>query len=245
MIHFDGGLILLDVEGTVSPLAFVHEVMFPFARRNVAVFLEENVETPEVTAALKQMAADAGHASLAEWCPSALPSSEGFAWLEAQVHQWMDADAKLTGLKQLQGLIWEKGFKSGALCATLFDEVARVLRDCHSSGLQIRIYSSGSVHAQKMFFSHTTSGDLTPLLKGYYDTTTGPKRDAASYRAIAEDAGFAPADVLFLSDVTAELDAAQAAGMQTALAIRPGNRETERARHLLFHSLHDIITVCP
>ncbi|MDB6117721.1 MAG: 2,3-diketo-5-methylthio-phosphopentanephosphatase [Verrucomicrobiaceae bacterium] len=245
MIHFDGGLILLDVEGTVSPLAFVHEVMFPFARRQVAAFVEEHWAVPEVTAALEQMAADAGHASLVQWYPFRLPSPEGFRWLEAQVHQWMDADAKLTGLKQLQGLVWEQGFKSGALCATLFDEVARVLRDWHASGLQLRIYSSGSVRAQKMFFSHTRSGDLTPLLKGYYDTTTGPKRDAASYRAIAAHAGFAPQDVLFLSDVTAELDAAHSAGMQTGLAIRPGNRETESVQHPLFHSLHDIITVCP
>ncbi len=227
MITFAGGLILLDVEGTVSPLAFVHEVMFPFARERAESFLERNGARPAVRAALQQMTADTGLATVAE------------------IHRLMDADAKLTGLKQLQGLVWEEGFKSGELRATLFDDVADALRLWHAAGVQLRIYSSGSVHAQKLFFAHTVAGDLTPLLSGYYDTTTGPKRTAASYAAIAADSGFAPQDILFLSDVGEELDAAVAAGMQTALAIRPGNRDTKDVRHPPFHSLHDITIVRP
>ena len=245
MIRFHGGLVLLDVEGTVSPLAFVHEVMFPFARQHAAGFLERHAEVPEVAGALERMAVDAGHRSLADWCPHPMPSPQAIGWLEARIHAWMDADMKLTGLKQVQGLIWEQGFQSGALCATLFDDVAAALRAWHAAGVQLRIYSSGSVHAQQLFFSHTEAGDLTPLLAGYYDTTTGPKRETGSYEAIATDAGFASENILFLSDVAAELDAASLAGMQTGLAIRPGNRETEGVRHPVFHSLHDIIIVRP
>lgn len=245
MIRFQGGLILLDVEGTVSPLAYVHEVMFPFARQHAAAFLETHADDPEVLSVLEKMAQDAGQGTLAEWCPFPLPSAEAVHWLEARIHEWMDQDVKLTGLKQLQGRIWEQGFKTGALRAVLFDDVAEVLRAWHALGLQLRIYSSGSVHAQQLFFSHTTAGDLTPLLAGYYDTTTGPKREAASYAAIAADAGLAAEKVLFLSDVTTELDAARCAGMQTGLAIRPGNRETEGVQHPFFHSLHDIFIVRP
>ena len=242
MIRFTGGLVLLDVEGTVSPLAFVHDVMFPYAREHAGAFLRAGTGLEET---LERMAADAGQASSAAWCPFAKDSPEAAAWVEGQVHAWMDADAKLTGLKQLQGLIWEQGFKSGALRATLFDDVPGALWQWHAAGLRLAIYSSGSVHAQRLFFSHTTAGDLTPLLSGYYDTTTGPKKEARSYEAIAQAAGFAPAEVLFLSDVTAELDAARDAGMQTGLAIRPGNRETESERHASFHSLHDITIVRP
>jgi len=245
MITFGGGMILMDVEGTVSPLAFVHEVMFPFARQRAGAFLERNAKLSSTGAALRQMAVDAGHASVAAWCPFPMPSPATIAWLVAEIHRLMDADAKLTGLKQLQGLIWEGGFKNGELQATLFDDVEGALRQWQASGVQLRIYSSGSVHAQKLFFAHTGAGDLAPLLSGFYDTTTGPKRDSTSYAAIAADAGFVPQDTLFLSDVGEELDAARAAGMQTALAIRPGNRETKGVQHPFFSSLHDITIVRP
>jgi enolase-phosphatase E1 len=135
----------------------------------------------------------------------------------------MDQDAKTTGLKQLQGLIWENGFESGELKAHLFDDVPQSLALWNMAGIDVRIYSSGSIHSQKLFFGHTTQGDLLHLLKGHYDTTTGPKRESESYTRIAAGFGLPPADVLFLSDVVAELDAARAAGMQTALVIRPGN----------------------
>ena len=244
-MDFSGRLILLDVEGTVSPLAFVHDVMFPFARQGAEEFLKRNALESKVLDALERMAQDAGHDRMAAWCPFPWPSQEGLAWVVAQIHGWMDADAKLTGLKQFQGLVWEEGFNNGVLCATLFDDVAPVLKEWHALGLKLQIYSSGSVHAQKLFFSHTIAGDLTPLLSGYYDTTVGPKRVAASYAAIAAAAGTAPGDVLFLSDIAEELDAAKAAGMQTGLAIRPGNRETEGARHATLCSLRDITFVSP
>ncbi len=246
MTAFSGSLILLDVEGTVSPLAFVHEVMFPFARERVGAFLEPQPWAASTAGALQQMAVDAGKSSFAAWCPHVASTPEAAKWVTDEVHRLMDADAKLTGLKQLQGLIWEAGFRSGELCATLFEDVAGELRRWHAAGLRLCIYSSGSVHAQKLFFAHTEAGDLTSLLSGYFDTTTGPKREAASYAAIAAATETNPGEILFLSDVVEELNAAREAGMQTALAIRPGNRETSDVQqHPVFHSLRDIITVRP
>jgi enolase-phosphatase E1 len=122
-------------------------------------------------------------------------------------------------------MIWRSGFESGELVAHVFDDVPPALAAWADSGLDVRIYSSGSIEAQQLFFGHTAAGDLRPLLRGHYDTTTGPKREPASYTAIAADMGLTPRQVLFVSDVGAELDAARAAGMATALAIRPGNRE--------------------
>ena len=240
MIAFGGRLILLDIEGTVSPLAFVHDEMFPFARAGVHSFLEAHWGRPELESVLGQMAADAGCASFAEWCPHVESQAEAEPWIVAHMQTLMDRDVKATGLKQLQGLIWEGGFQSGALQSALFPDVAPVLRAWAKAGAQLRIYSSGSVHAQRLFFAYTEAGDLTPLLSGYYDTTTGSKKAAASYTAIAAHAGVAPGEILFLSDVVEELDAARAAGLRTGLAIRPGNRETAAAGHPSFTSLEEI-----
>jgi enolase-phosphatase E1 len=240
MIAFRGRLILLDIEGTVSPLSYVHEVMFPFARHGIQSFLEEQPRRSEVTAALEQMAADAGAKSLADWCPHAASTEKANSWIVAQVHALMDADAKVTGLKQLQGLIWERGFHRGDLRSVVFPDVPPALQEWMQAGVQLRIYSSGSTHAQRLFFAHTEAGDLTPLLSGYYDTMVGSKKSAGSYSAIAADAAVEPGEILFLSDVAEELDAARTAGLQTALAIRPGNRETAVNGHPRFTSFQEI-----
>lgn len=240
MIEFSGNLILLDIEGTVSPLAFVHEVMFPFARREMRGFLEQHAEAPAVRKALELMARDAGTNSLAAWCPHSSASDEARHWIVQQAHALMDADVKQTGLKLLQGLVWERGFRDGSLCATLFPDVASHMHRLHGAGVELRIYSSGSVHAQRLFFAHTDAGDLTPLLSGHYDTTVGSKREAASYAAIAADAGFPSGSILFLSDVVAELDAARAVGMRTGLALRPGNPPAPPHSHPTFSSLEEI-----
>lgn len=228
MIAFHGRMILLDIEGTVSPLAFVHEVMFPYARQHVAAFLEASGETEPVQKALNQMARDAGLGSLAEWCP--LGSRVNEVVVNA-AHDLMDRDVKTTGLKLLQGLIWEQGFLRGDLLTTLFEDVVPALAAWHEAGLGLRFYSSGSVHAQKLFFSHTQAGDLTPFFSGYYDTATGPKKSAGSYTAIAADAGLLPDQILFVSDVADELDAAKKAGMMTSLALRPGNPTVPATKH--------------
>ncbi len=225
MITFGGKLILLDIEGTVSPLAFVHDVMFPYARQHAGVYLATNWGT----AVIEQLARDAGVTAFAS------PAEA-----EAAVHRLMDADAKVTGLKQLQGMIWQEGFRNGELRSLIFDDVPPALAGWSRQGLEIRIYSSGSVHAQKLFFEHTKSGDLTPHFSGYYDTTTGSKRESASYAAIAADCGLPADQILFASDLVEELNAAQNAGMLTALAVRPGNKPAQPNDHPALHSFSDI-----
>lgn len=216
MMTFEGKVILLDIEGTVSPLAFVHEVMFPYARQHAGGYLA----THWGTAVIAQLARDAG-----------VPAFATPAEAEEAVHRLMDADAKVTGLKQLQGMIWEAGFRNGELRSRIFDDVPLALANWCRQGREIRLYSSGSVHAQKLFFKHTKRGDLSIHFSGYYDTTTGSKRDSASYTAIAADCGLTADQILFISDLTEELNAAKNAGMVTALALRPGNKPPAMHEH--------------
>ena len=219
MIVFGGRGIVLDVEGTTSSISFVYDVLFAFARKHVADFLVQNRLDPVVQAAAVSLAAETGAAD------ATLADPEGTTRLALAAIDLMNRDVKSTPLKTLQGLIWRSGFESGELVSHVFDDVPETLAQWADSGLDVRIYSSGSIDAQKLFFSHTCAGNLTPHLRGHYDTTTGPKREAASYRAIAADMEMEPREILFVSDVGEELDAARQAGMATALAIRPGNRE--------------------
>lgn len=217
--------ILLDIEGTTSSISFVYDVMFPFVRRELARYLEANWEDPQLSSACEQLARDAGHASLAEWAKAAGVADESAQrkLIAAEVTRLMDGDVKSTGLKHLQGLIWESGFESGELQAHVYDDVPPALQRWHDLGIDVRIYSSGSIQAQQLFFGHTIVGNLLPLLSGHYDTTTGPKKEPASYQRIAAEFRLPAKQITFVSDVVAELDAAKATGMQTALAIRPGN----------------------
>ena len=219
MIVFGGRGIVLDVEGTTSSISFVYDVLFAFARKHVADFLAQNRLDPVVQAAAVSLAAETGAAD------ATLADPEGTTRLALAAIDLMNRDVKSTPLKTLQGLIWRSGFESGELVSHVFDDVPETLAQWADSGLDVRIYSSGSIDAQKLFFSHTGAGNLTPHLRGHYDTTTGPKREAASYRAIAADMEMEPREILFVSDVGEELDAARQAGMATVLAIRPGNRE--------------------
>lgn len=227
MIEFRGRVILLDIEGTTSSIRFVYDEMFPYVRRELAEFLGHHAARPEVLAAAKQIAVDGGKASLRELTggDDNLLSEAAQQKLVAEVLRQMDADLKATGLKELQGLIWEAGFNSGELLAHVYDDVPPALKQWKEAGKDLRIYSSGSVHAQKLFFGHTIAGNFLPLFSSHYDTTIGSKRETASYSKIAADIGCSPGEVLFLSDVTAELDAAKAAGFQTGLLRRPGNPE--------------------
>ncbi len=219
MILFDGGGILLDVEGTTSSISFVYDVLFEHAKRQVGHFLAAHRDDSDVLELAAAVTAAAG-APLAPAAIAGDPTRAALAAIEL-----MNRDVKETALKSLQGMIWRAGFESGEIVAHVFDDVPPALSRWADSGLDVRIYSSGSIEAQKLFFGHTAAGDLTPLLRGHYDTTTGPKRERASYERIAADMGLEPRTILFVSDVGAELDAARAAGMATALAVRPGNRE--------------------
>ncbi len=210
-MHFTGRGVLVDIEGTTSAVAYVYDVMFPFARKGIAAYVAQHWDDAGFASVRKQFIVDAG-------CELTTPDE-----LTAEALRLMDGDIKATGLKSLQGLVWEAGFRSGELRAQVFPDVPPALAAWRATGPDIRVYSSGSVHAQRLFFGHTEAGDLLPYFSGHYDTTTGPKREAVSYTAIAHDWQLAPSEVLFLSDVTEELNAARAAGMQTALVVRPGN----------------------
>ena len=219
--------VLLDIEGTTSSIQFVYEVMFPFARRELARYLAEQWGADELQAACEQIAKDAGYACFKTWCETTRAASDETArqLVREEALRLMDADMKTIGLKALQGLIWRSGFETGEMKAHVFDDVPPALERWKQNNVDVRIYSSGSIAAQKLFFRHTIAGDLLPLVKGHYDTTTGPKQQADSYQRIAADFGLPARDVLFISDVSAELDAARSAGTQTALCRRPGNAD--------------------
>ena len=176
--------ILTDIEGTTSSIAFVHDVLFPYAR-----------------------------ARLPDWV-----ARHGGDL--AQLNAWMDADAKVGELKEIQGRIWAEGYATGELKGHVYPDAAAALRGWHADGLTLAVFSSGSVTAQKLIFGHSDQGDLAPLFSGWFDTTTGPKREAQSYTKIAGAMRLAPADILFLSDIAAETGAAKAAGMKALLIDR-------------------------
>lgn len=240
MIRFGGRLVVLDIEGTVSRLSYVHEVLFPYARERFESFLEAHWNAGRVRALLDRMAQDDGAPQFSSWCPHPVDRPEARDWLVGRLKAWMDADAKLGGLKELQGWIWEGGFVGGELRSHLFPDVPGCLRAWQQQGRRLRIYSSGSAAAQRLFFRHSEAGDLTGLFEAFHDTSIGPKRSAGSYRALAAAAGVAPAEILFLSDVREELDAAREAGFQTALVRRPGNRPTDAAGHPEIGSLAEV-----
>jgi enolase-phosphatase E1 len=241
VIVFGGRGILLDVEGTTSSISFVYDVLFPFARRHIGDFLAARAGDMSVRALAAALEAEvAGGVPAA---PADLDDPTAVTRVTLAALALMDRDAKVTSLKELQGMIWKGGFDSGELVAHVFDDVPPALAHWSDSGLDVRIYSSGSIDAQRLFFGHTAAGDLTPHLRGHYDTTTGPKREAASYRTIAADMQLEPREILFVSDVGAELDAAREAGMATALAIRPGNRDPGgRLEHEPLASFAEIVT---
>jgi enolase-phosphatase E1 len=202
----DPRAVLLDIEGTISSLAFVQEELFPFARRHLAHYVRTH--EPAVAGILDQVRRAEGDTQLDT--PQVI----------AVLLRWMDEDRKYPPLKTLQGLVWRQGFDSGELRGHLYDDAVRAIRRWHQRGVRIHIYSSGSVEAQKLLFRHSTHGDLTPLLAGHFDTTTGSKLDGRSYRAIASSIGEPVCGILFLSDHPGEIEAATAAGLQATLVQR-------------------------
>lgn len=199
--------ILTDIEGTTSSISFVKDVLFPYARRALPGFVREHGNEPEVRRWLDQVAVENGGICQDEMIVETLQG-------------WIDEDRKHTALKALQGKIWEAGYRDADFTAHIYPDAAPALRGWHESGLPLYVYSSGSVPAQKLFFGHSDAGDLTPLFSDWFDTEVGGKRDAASYRRIAEATGVPANEILFLSDVVEELDAAREAGLQTALIDR-------------------------
>lgn len=205
--------IVTDIEGTTSSISFVHNVLFPYARANLKGFVAAHGHEPPVRDALDATKVEAGDPTMSD------------AAAIAVLRRWIDEDRKATPLKALQGMIWSEGYHAGAFQGHIYEDAVQALRAWHAAGKKLYVYSSGSVPAQKLIFGHTPFGNLTPLFSGYFDTTTGPKKEPESYRKIARAIGIAPQRVLFLTDSTDEIAAARAAGMQTVQLRRPGEAQ--------------------
>ena len=205
---------LVDVEGTAGPLTFVREVLFPFARKHLRGFISRHGDREEVRAILSDAAGIQAEETGERPTPAEVP---------ALLERWIDMDRKAPPLKRLQGLIWQEGYASGELRAEVYADVPAAFRRWREAGARVAIYSSGSVPAQQLYFRHSTAGDLTPWLDGYFDLdNAGPKKERASYARIVAALGVPAAEVVFLSDVAAELDAARDAGLATTQVLREG-----------------------
>jgi enolase-phosphatase E1 len=221
--------VLTDIEGTTTPLSFVLDVLFPYARRRLDAACASG--EPRLAEALRWLRQE--HQEEKEPVPDFGDGGPYAHWL-------MDRNSKSTGLKMLQGILWQDGYRAGELRSQVWPDVADALRTWKERGIRVRVFSSGSVLAQKLLFGHSDQGDLLPYSEGFHDTTTGPKQDPASYAAIADSFGLPPGEVLFLSDITAELDAARAVGIQTGLLLRPGNKPAEPNGHPTYRSFAEL-----
>jgi len=202
--------ILTDIEGTTSAVSFVFDVLFPYAAKHLPDFVRQNAERADVAEQLDAVRRD---------------SNEPNADIERVVEillGWIAEDRKATPLKALQGMVWAEGYHAGQLKGHVYPDAVEALQRWHQAGYQLFVYSSGSIQAQKLIFGCSEAGDLTPLFSGYFDTTSGGKREAQSYTNIQQALGVAPEEILFLSDIVEELDAAQAAGLQTCGLAREG-----------------------
>jgi len=200
--------ILTDIEGTTSSIAFVHDVLFPYALRSLPGFVKHNV----------------GDAAVRHWLDKAAMDIGGVVdddCIVALLQDWIREDRKHPALKALQGMLWKDGYERGDYRGHVYPDAAEALRGWHADGIPLHVYSSGSVDAQKLLFAHSEAGDLSGLFAGNFDTAVGGKREVGSYLRIARELNIAPSDILFLSDVVEELDAARLAGMQTTLLDRP------------------------
>lgn len=199
--------ILTDIEGTTSSISFVKDVLFPYSRAALPRFVAGHGDEPEVRRWLDQVATE--HGAI---CDDRI--------IVEVLQGWIDADRKHTALKALQGMIWDAGYAAGEFTAHVYPDAVEALRAWHAAGHPLHVYSSGSVAAQKLFFAHSDAGDLLPLFSGHFDTGIGGKREADSYRRIVDAIGTDAANIVFLSDVVEELDAAREAGLRTVLLDR-------------------------
>ncbi|MCB8879144.1 acireductone synthase [Acidisoma cellulosilytica] len=215
--------VLLDIEGTVTPISLVRDSLFPYARARLVDFVAEHGDDPAVQSVLAQTR---------ELEPEADPV--------AALLRWSDLDQKVTPLKTIQGLIWREGYAAGDLIAQFYPEVPDMLSFWKREGLPLYVYSSGSEEAQRGIFGHSQAGDLVPLFSGFYDTRIGPKRERESYDAIRTEIGLPAGLILFLSDVEAELDAAAAAGFRTCQIVRDADGTLPSTRHPVAPDLHEV-----
>ena len=206
--------VLLDIEGTTTPIDFVHKVLFPYAKERVGKYIEMHFGklSDEIAQLINESSHDATYTVPVD------PTEPGS--VSAYLEHLISVDRKSTPLKSIQGNLWREGYESGELKSVVYDDVRPALERWTAAGKMVAIYSSGSVLAQKLLFRYTYHGDLTPFIAAYFDTNVGHKREAESYRVIADKLGFAPSEILFISDIEAELDAARAAGLSTVQSLR-------------------------
>ena len=202
--------IVTDIEGTTSSISFVHDVLFPYARERMADFVRTHAEDPKVVLHLNDVRKQSGN-------------SDDLDSVIDQLIQWIDEDKKVTPLKAIQGLIWETGYKNGDFHGHIYQDAYEKLMQWHEQGIKLYVYSSGSVYAQKLLFGHTRYGDLNTLFSGNFDTQIGAKMETSSYQSIVKQIALPAVQILFLSDIEKELDAAHAAGMKTCWLVRDGD----------------------
>ena len=222
--------VLMDIEGTLISVAFVREILFPFAKHRLAAFLQERRHDADV---LRWTAV----------CQDAIEHETGtrpaYEELSVILTGWIDQDRKLAGLKALQGMIWDEGYRQRAFVPELYGDVLPALTQWRARGIRLGIYSSGSEQAQRLLFTHTNVGDVTSLFEHFFDTSVGEKKAASSYSTISEQIGLPPHHILFLSDTERELDAAAATGFRTTHIVRPGTNGGTR------HPIHHDFTALP
>lgn len=221
--------VLMDIEGTITPVAFVQHVLFPYAKSRLGSFLDHHRDHPAVMEWVRvcQNTVEQEH--------SRRPSYED---LPAILSRWMEEDRKHPGLKAIQGMIWQEGYRTGAFTPDLYEDVMPALVRWRGYGLRLALYSSGSEQAQRLLIEHTSVGDLTNMFSKFFDTGVGAKTEPVSYRRIAEALAIPPEAMVFLSDTEAELDAASASGFVTRQIVRPGTRQG--TRHPVSLSFRDI-----
>lgn len=219
--------IVCDIEGTTTSLSFVKDTLFPYARQHMAKFVRDKQHDPEIANLVENVKREMqrSDASLDE--------------VIGQLESWIDEDKKITPLKAIQGHIWQYGYRNGDYHGHVYADAYEKLKEWHESGIALYIFSSGSVYAQKLLFAHTKYGDMTPLFSGYFDTNIGAKVDAASYGTIADQTGFPAKEILFLSDIEKELDAAKSVGLSTIWLVRDGVL-TSGSQHPQVASFYDI-----
>jgi len=211
--------LLLDIEGTLAPLSFVKEVLFPYSLERLEDFLKKHSGDPHVREILRETEKLAG---------KSLSLDEAIGLFKS----WIEEDKKITPLKELQGLIWEEGFNSGKLIAPLYEDAYERLKEWKEKGIPMYVYSSGSVKAQKLFFSHTNYGDITDFFSEFFDTRIGSKKEKSSYEKIARKIGLPPSEILFISDNPEELRAASEVGFRVLQSVREGVTPSEEFRKI-------------
>ena len=221
--------VVTDIEGTTSSIGFVHDVLFPYALKHIGNFVREHGEERDVMRVLVRISENTG---------IALHRIEDIIKL---LQQWIREDSKDTELKALEGMVWEKGYKQGIFQAHVYEDVPEVLQRWQQEERNLYVYSSGSIKSQQLFFRFSECGDMRLLFSGYFDTTTGPKREVKSFINLAEAIALPPEKIMFISDVKEELDAAAFAGFRTTWVLRPEETTLDPVK-LAKKSEHSIVT---